>query len=65
MYEIHHKYRNPGTLPIENFAQNSGRTLGLVDCNYPTVKEEFGLYSSQYSVRFSVHPNDITVNLTA
>jgi hypothetical protein len=29
----------------------------------PTVKEEIRRYSSQYSVRLSVHPNDLVVNL--
>jgi hypothetical protein len=29
----------------------------------PTVKEEIGLYSSQYSARLSTHPNDLIVNL--
>jgi hypothetical protein len=31
----------------------------------PTVKEEIRHYSSQYSARLSVHPNDLVVNLMA
>jgi hypothetical protein len=30
----------------------------------PTVKEEIRRYSSQYSAHLSIHPNDLTVNLT-
>jgi hypothetical protein len=33
------------------------------DLQIPTVKEEIRHYSSQYSARFSAHPNDLTVNL--
>jgi hypothetical protein len=33
------------------------------DFQTPSVKEEIGRYSSQYSVRLSAHPNDLTVNL--
>jgi hypothetical protein len=33
------------------------------DLQIPTVKEEIRLYSSQYSTRFSTHPNDLIVNL--
>jgi hypothetical protein len=29
----------------------------------PTLKEEIHRYSSQYSARLSVHPNDLIVNL--
>jgi hypothetical protein len=35
------------------------------DLRTPTVKEEICHYSSQYSVRLSVHPNDLVVNLMA
>jgi hypothetical protein len=34
------------------------------DLQIPTVKEEIRRYSSQYSARLSVHPNDLIVNLT-
>jgi hypothetical protein len=33
------------------------------DLQTPTVKEEIRRYSSQYSARLSVHPNDLLVNL--
>jgi hypothetical protein len=33
------------------------------DLQIPTVKEEIRRYSSQYSARLSVHPNDLIVNL--
>jgi hypothetical protein len=33
------------------------------DLQIPTVKEEIRSYSSQYSARFSTHPNDLIVNL--
>jgi hypothetical protein len=33
------------------------------DLQIPTAKEEIRRYSSQYSVRLSGHPNDLTVNL--
>jgi hypothetical protein len=33
------------------------------DLLIPTVKEEIRRYSSQYSARFSAHPNDLIVNL--
>jgi hypothetical protein len=33
------------------------------DLQTPTVKEEIRHYSSQYSARLSVHPNDPAVNL--
>jgi hypothetical protein len=33
------------------------------DLQIPTVKEEIRPYRSQYSVRLSTHPNDLTVNL--
>jgi hypothetical protein len=33
------------------------------DLQIPTVKEEIRSYSSQYSVRLSAHPQDLTVNL--
>jgi hypothetical protein len=33
------------------------------DLQIPTVKEEIRRYSSQYSARFSTHPNDLIVNL--
>jgi hypothetical protein len=35
------------------------------DLQTPTVKEEIHHYSSEYSARLSVHPNDLVVNLTA
>jgi hypothetical protein len=35
------------------------------DLQTPTVKEEIRHYISQYSVRLSVHPNDLVVNLMA
>jgi hypothetical protein len=35
------------------------------DPQTPTVKEETRHYSSQYSARLSVHPNDLAVNLMA
>jgi hypothetical protein len=34
------------------------------DLQTPTVNEELHHYSSQYSERLSVHPNDLAVNLT-
>jgi hypothetical protein len=37
----------------------------LRDLQIPTVKEEIRRYSSQYSARLSVHPNDLIVNLIA
>jgi hypothetical protein len=33
------------------------------DLQIPTVKEEILRYSSQYSARLSVHPNDVVENL--
>jgi hypothetical protein len=33
------------------------------DLQIPTVKKEVRRYSSQYSARLSVHPNDLIVNL--
>jgi hypothetical protein len=33
------------------------------DLQIPTVKEEIGHYSSQYSARLSAHPNDLIVKL--
>jgi hypothetical protein len=33
------------------------------DLQIPTVKVEIRRYSSQYSARFSAHPNDLKVNL--
>jgi hypothetical protein len=33
------------------------------DLQTPTVKEEIGGYSSQYSARPSAHPNDLIVDL--
>jgi hypothetical protein len=33
------------------------------DLKTPTVKEEIHHYSSQYSARLSVHPDDLAVNL--
>jgi hypothetical protein len=35
------------------------------DLQTPTVKEEIRHYSSQYSARLSVHPDDLVVNLMA
>jgi hypothetical protein len=35
------------------------------DLQTPTVKEEIRHYSSQYSARLSVHPNDLVANLIA
>jgi hypothetical protein len=35
------------------------------DLQTPSVKEEIRHYSSQYSARLSVHPNDLVVNLMA
>jgi carbonic anhydrase len=32
------------------------------DLHTPTVKEEIGRYSSQYSARLSVHPDDLVEN---
>jgi hypothetical protein len=55
--------------PIESLAHDSGRTLVRVEYGYwkdlqiPTVKEEIRRYSSQYSDRLCVHPNDLIVNL--
>jgi hypothetical protein len=34
------------------------------DLQTPTVKEEIHNHSSQYTVRLSVHPNNLVVNLT-
>jgi hypothetical protein len=34
-----------------------------MDLQIPTVKEEIRRYSSQYSARLSLHPNDLIVNL--
>jgi hypothetical protein len=33
------------------------------DLQIPTVKEEIPRYSSQYSTRFSAHPNNLIANL--
>jgi hypothetical protein len=33
------------------------------DLQIPTVKEEIHCYNSQYSARFSAHPNNLLVNL--
>jgi hypothetical protein len=33
------------------------------DLQIPTVEEEIRRYSSQYSARLSVHPNDLIVNI--
>jgi hypothetical protein len=33
------------------------------DLQTPTVKEKIRHYSSQYSARLGVHPNDLVVNL--
>jgi hypothetical protein len=38
-------------------------TFIRVDLQTPTVKEEIGNYSSQYSARLSVHLNDLVANL--
>jgi hypothetical protein len=35
------------------------------DLQTPTVKDEICRYSSQYSARLSVHPNDLVLNLMA
>jgi hypothetical protein len=35
------------------------------DLQTPTVKEEIHCHSDQSSARFSVHPNDLVVNLMA
>jgi hypothetical protein len=35
------------------------------DLQTPAVKEEIHRYSSQYSVRLSVHPNNLVVNFMA
>jgi hypothetical protein len=40
-------------------------TVIRTELQTPTVKEEIRHYSSQYSARLSVHPNDPTVNLLA
>jgi hypothetical protein len=38
-------------------------TVIRMDLQIPTVKEEIRRYSSQYSARLSIHPNDQIVNL--
>jgi hypothetical protein len=38
-------------------------TVILRDLQIPTVKEEIRRCSSQYSARFSAHPNGLIVNL--
>jgi hypothetical protein len=35
------------------------------DLQTPTIKEEIHHYSSQYSARLSVQPNDLVVNIMA
>jgi hypothetical protein len=40
-------------------------TVIRMDLQTPTVKEEIPHYSSQYSARLSVHPNDLVANLMA
>jgi hypothetical protein len=40
-------------------------TVIRTDLQTPTVKEEIRHYSSQYSARLSVHPNDLVVNFMA
>jgi hypothetical protein len=68
-YGFHFQHRNPRTLPIENLAHDSGRSLVHAymviqrDLQIPTVKEEIRRYSSQYSARLSAHLNDLVVNL--
>jgi hypothetical protein len=37
----------------------------IIQTDLPTLKEEICHYSSQYSVRLSVHPNELVVNLMA
>jgi hypothetical protein len=39
------------------------KTVIRWDLQTPTDKVEIRRYSSQYSARFSAHPNDLTVNL--
>jgi hypothetical protein len=41
------------------------KTVIRRDLQTPTVKEEIGRYSSQYSARLSVHSDDLVANLMA
>jgi hypothetical protein len=41
------------------------KTVVRRDLQTPKVKAEIRHYSSQYSARFSVHPNDLVVNIMA
>jgi hypothetical protein len=41
------------------------KTVTRTDLHKPSVKEEIRHYSSQYSERLSLHPNDLVVNLMA
>jgi hypothetical protein len=67
-YGFRFKRSNPRTLPIQGFAYNCRRALVRVEYGYPetqAVKEEIRHYSSQYSARLIIHPNDLVVNLMA
>jgi hypothetical protein len=69
-YGFHFQHRNSRTFPIESLAHDSGRSLVCAEYGYqkgspmPTVNKEIHRYSSQYSARFSTHPNDLIENLT-
>jgi hypothetical protein len=51
------------TVDLPRYVPNAIIRTGLLQA--PTVKAEIHRYSSQYSARLSVHPNDLVVNLMA
>jgi hypothetical protein len=68
---FHFQHRKSRTYPIESLRMIVDapwyvpNTVIRRDLQTPTVKEEIRRYSSQYSARFSVHPNAPVVNLMA
>jgi hypothetical protein len=62
--EILERFQSKALRMIVNVPWYVSNTVIRRDLQIPTVKEEIRRYSSQYSVRFSTHPNDLIVNLT-
>jgi hypothetical protein len=71
---FHIQHRDPGALPIESPAHDSGRTVVCAEHSYPntlirrdlqipSVKEAISHYSSHYSARLTAHPNGILLTL--